>query len=166
MPLCAECGQEHPPEDLELAFRRPDVVAALSAEEREARVQENLDLCVLDGARFFIRALLPLPVTGREQPYHVGLWVEVSQQAFERVYLLWNEATQAEEPAFHAEVANDISLHPPAGGLLATLALTGPTTRPIVTLSPAEHPLVAEQIRGISAQRAAQYSALFAHGAA
>jgi len=166
MSICAECGHEHPPDDLELTFRRPDAVAALPAEEREGRVQENKDLCVLDGTRFFIRALLPLPVTERELPYNVGLWVEVSQQTFDRVYELWDEDTQAEEPAFHAEIANDIPIHPPARGLVASLSLTGPTTRPTVTLGPAEHPLVGEQSRGITAHRAAQYSSLFTRGAA
>ncbi len=166
MPICTECGHEHPLEELELTFRRPDVVAALQAEEREARVQENKDLCVLDGERFFIRALLPLPVIEREHPYNVGLWVEVSKQIFERVYEVWDEADQAEEPAFHAEIANDIGIHPPSCGLSASLSLTGPTTRPVVALSPAEHPLVGEQSRGITAHRAAQYSSLFGPSAA
>jgi hypothetical protein len=166
MPICAECGHEHPLEELELTFRRPDVVAALQVEEREARVQENKDLCVLDGKRFFIRALLPLPVVEREHPCNVGLWVEVSQQIFERVYEMWDDANQAKEPAFRATIANDIRIHPPARGLSASLSLTGPTTRPVATLSPAEHPLVGEQIRGITAHRAAQYSSLFAPSAA
>ena len=166
MPICAECGHEHPLDELELTFRRPDEVAALPAEEREARVQENKDLCVLDGQRFFIRALLPLQVAERERPYNVGLWVEVSKTSFERVYELWDEDTQGEEPAFHAEVANDIPTHPPARGLPASLSLTGPTTRPVVSLSSAEHPLVGEQSRGITAHRAAQYSSLFAQSAA
>ena len=166
MSICAECGHEHPPEELELSFRRPDIVASLQAEELQARVQENKDLCVLDGKKFFIRALLPLPVADRERPYNVGLWVEVSQPTFERVYELWDEDDQAEEPAFHAEIANDIRIHPPACGLSASLSLTGPKTRPIVSLSPAEHPLVGEQSRGITAHRAAQYSSLFAQNAA
>ncbi|WP_128003656.1 DUF2199 domain-containing protein [Piscinibacter defluvii] len=166
MPLCAECGYEHPLDELELTFVRPDEVAALSTEEREARIQENKDLCVLDGKRFFIRALLPLPIAERERPYNVGIWVEVSQQTFERVYELWDDEEQAEEPAFNAEVANDIPIHPPSLGLSASLSLTGPTTRPVVSLSPAEHPLVGEQLRGITAHRAAQYSSLIPQSAA
>ncbi len=166
MYICTECGREHPLEDLELTFRRPDVVAALATEERSARVQENKDLCVLDGERFVVRALLPLPVAEREQPYNVGLWVEVPRQTFERVYELWDEDSQADEPAFHVNLANDIPTYPPACGLPASLSLTGPTTRPVVTLNPAEHPLVREQSRGITAHRAAQYSGLFARSAA
>ena len=166
MSLCTECGHEHPLEELELTFLRPDVVAALQAEERRSRVQENNDLCVLDGERFFVRGLLPLPVTGRGHPYNVGIWVEVSQPTFERVYELWDEVDQADEPAFKVEIANDIPIQPPACGLSASLELTGPTTRPVVALSPAEHPLFGEQSCGITAHRAAQYSGLFASSGA
>jgi hypothetical protein len=137
-------------------------VAELEAAERESRVQENNDLCILDGKRFFVRALLPLPVLEGVQPYNVGLWVEVSQRDFERVYELWDAADQADEPSFDAQVANDIPLHPPVLGLAARLSLTGPTTRPEVTLETAEHPLVGEQVRGITVHRASEYSRLFA----
>ena len=162
MSICQECGIDHPIEDLELSFRRADVVAELSAEELASRVQENNDLCVLDGDRFFIRAVLPLAVSGRELPYNVGLWVEVSQRTFERVYALWDESGQANEPAFQANIANDIPSHPPTSGLAATISLTGPTTRPMVTLLATEHPLFREQRSGITEHRAAQYSSFFA----
>ena len=166
MPICAECGHEHPLDELELTFRRPDVVAALESVERDSRVQENRDLSVLDGKQFFIRALLPLPVAEREAPYNIGLWVQVSQSDFERVYELWDEEEQAQEPAFAATIANDIPNQPPTCGLAAALSLTGPETRPVLTLGQTEHPLVGEQNRGITAHRAAQYSSLFAHSAA
>ena len=166
MPICPECGSEHLPEDMELTFLRPDDVAALSGEERSARVHENKDLCVLDGKRYFVRALLPLPVFDREHPYTVGLWVEVSQQSFMRVYELWDDTNQAGEPAFQATIANNIQIHPETRGLHGLLSLTGPTTRPKVALQPTEHPLFGEQNRGISTHRAAQYNSLYALGVA
>jgi len=162
MSICEECGIEHPIEGLELSFRRADVVAELSAEELTTRAQENNDLCVLDGDRFFVRTVLPLPVIKRETPYNIGLWVEVSQCAFERIYELWEEPGQADEPAFPAHIANDIPFHPSTIGLAATVSLTGPTTRPKVTLLAAEHPLVREQGSGITVHRASQYSSSFA----
>ena len=161
MPICTECGHEHPLEDVELTFRRPDIVAKLSTEEREARVQENKDLCILDTKRFFIRALLPLPVIERDSSYNLGLWVEVSAADFDRIYEIWDAQDQAQEPAFKVQVANDIPFNPPAFGLSAELFLTGPTSRPIVILDLVEHPLVEEQIHGISSHRSAQYSSLF-----
>ena len=162
MPICEQCGVEHPADELELSFRQPDAVAALSQEARSERVQENKDLCVLDGQRFFVRALLPLQVSGRANAYNVGVWVEVARVVFERIYELWDNPDQSSEPSFAATLANDIPTHPQTVGLRAQLSLTGPSTRPMIALDPAGHPLVSEQVRGITPHRAYEYSSLFA----
>jgi hypothetical protein len=166
VPICEQCGVEHPVEELELSFRRPDAVAALSQESRSERVQENKDLCVLDGQRFFVRALLPLQVIGRATAYNVGVWVEVARPVFERIYELWDAPEQSLEPSFAAAFANDIPTHPQTIGLKAQLSLTGSATVPEVTLHPAGHPLVSEQVNGITPHRAYEYSSLFAKDAA
>ena len=85
---CAKCGEDHPLDEMELTFKRPDDAANLSPEERSAHLQESSDLCIIRGNRFFIRAVLPLPVESRADPYRIGLWVEVAQSDFERVYEL------------------------------------------------------------------------------
>src|SRR6266536_1990385 len=97
---CAVGGKEHPRSHIELSFQRADDVAALSAEERSARVRESPDLCVLDEKRYFVRTILPLPVENRDDTYCLGVWVEVSLEAFTRIYDLWADSNQANEPAF------------------------------------------------------------------
>ncbi|WP_176647011.1 DUF2199 domain-containing protein [Duganella sp. SG902] len=83
-------------------------VVKLSAEDRARQVAESSDLCIIEGKRFFIRALLPLLVKPQEYPYYIGLWVEVSQANFERVYQLWDSEDQIYEPPFSAQIANEI----------------------------------------------------------
>ncbi len=160
--ICSKCGEEHPLEEMELTFRRPDDAASLSPEERKEQLQENNDLCVINGKRFFIRAVLPLPVESRDRPYNIGLWVEVSQTAFERVYDLWDSEEQLAEPPIPATVANEIPITPGALGHPAELRLSGPTTRPDVILKPSSHPIYVEQSAGICVHRVAEYTALFA----
>lgn len=147
---------------MELIFRRPDEVAKLSMGDRARLVQENDDLCVLQGQRFFIRALLPLPVESRELPYCIGLWVEVTQATFDRVYDIWDSTEQLLEPSFAAQIANEIPTADGSLGLHAELRLTGPGTRPDVFLEPSQHQLYIEQAGGIDGHRASEYSALFA----
>jgi len=159
---CEQCGLEHSVDEMELTFRRPDDVIALSAEERKRLVQENSNLCTIGEGRYFVRAVLPLPVEGRELPYNIGLWVEVDHSAFDKVRELWSDPNQAEEPPFEVHIANDIPTLPPSSGLKATLHLTGPTTRPKVLLAPVLHPLALEQTKGITAHRAHEYTSLFA----
>ncbi|MGH8358687.1 MAG: DUF2199 domain-containing protein, partial [Pseudomonas sp.] len=72
--LCNQCEEEHRIDEMELAFRRPDAVMALSQDDRESGVQENNDLAIIGGKQFFIRALLPLPVLGREEVFYIGIW--------------------------------------------------------------------------------------------
>jgi hypothetical protein len=159
---CAQCGEEHAVEDMELTFLRPDDAASLTKEERALKVQESSDMCVIEGKRFFVRILLPLPVMDNERPYNIGLWVEVQQPAFERIYELWSEPNQASEPPFPATIANTIPTLPETIGLSSYLKLTGPSTRPSIVLTCEEHPLYVEQQSGITAHRAYEYSALFA----
>jgi hypothetical protein len=159
---CAQCGEEHSIENMELTFLRPDDAASLSKEERARIVQESSDLCVIEGKRFFVRAILPLSVLDRAEPYNIGLWVEVEQPAFKRIYELWSEPDQANEPPFPANVANTIPTLPRTIGLPAFVYLTGPSTRPSIALSSEEHPLYTEQRSGITLHRAYEYSFLFA----
>jgi hypothetical protein len=160
--ICEKCGEDHPLDDMELTFRRPDEAARLTDEERSRRVRENPDLCVIDGERFFVRAILPLPVESRDLAYAIGLWVEVSRDSFGRIYDLWDEEGQSDEPPFPATVANEIPIAAGSLGLAAQLQLTGPRTRPRAFLEPAGHPLYLEQAHGTDAHRVAEYTALFA----
>lgn len=159
--ICAKCGVAHPLEEMELTFRRPDDAAALSEDERSRLLRENSDLCIIGEERFFIRAVLPLPVESREDPYCIGLWVEVSQAAFDRIYYLWESDAQGVEPPFAARIANEIPTAAGSLGLEAELRLAGPTIRPKVFLKPAKHKLYAEQTQGIDAHRVAEFTALF-----
>jgi hypothetical protein len=147
---------------MELTFKRPDDAARLSPEERREQLQESSDLCIMNGARFFIRAVLPLPVESRVDPYRIGLWVEVAQSDFERVYDLWDSEEQLSEPPIPAVVANNIPIAPGALGHAAELRLAGPSFRPDVILKPSSHPIYIEQSSGIDAHRIAEYTVLFA----
>jgi len=93
---CSQCGKVHPLADSELAIGLPDAIFALSKEERSGRCQIHTDVCVLDGERFFLRGLLPLPVHGRAQAYRVGVWAEISIEVFRRIHALWNDPAQSE----------------------------------------------------------------------
>ncbi|VXB17397.1 DUF2199 domain-containing protein [Massilia sp. 9I] len=160
--ICSKCGEEHPLEEMELTFRRPDAAAKMTEDERARLVRENSDLCVIEGKRFFIRAVLPLPVEGRDIPYCIGLWVEVSQAAFDRIYDLWESDEQRHEPPMPAHLANEVPTAPGSLGLEAQLRLSGPTVRPEVFLKPGTHQLYLEQSQGVDVHRIAEYTALFA----
>lgn len=158
---CAVCGKEHPRSALELSFRRPDPIIALSKEEREERCKESDDICVINRERYFVRGLLPLPVEGRDRPYRIGIWAEVDEESYQRIHNLWSDENQSSEPPFQATLANDLPNHNNALGLRAQLKLSGPTTRPDIIVTDVSHALFEEQNKGISSHRAYEYTSLF-----
>ena len=155
---CPQCGQEHHRGELELSYKRPDVVNAMPSEQRAAEVSENDDGCRTKDGRFFIRGGIPLDIAGRDQPYRIGAWVELDQASFERVAGLWSDPNQGDEPAFPAKLANNIRLLPSTLGLPVQLKLTGETSRPDILVPASSHPLHHEQCTGISGHRAFEYS--------
>ena len=159
---CSSCGEEHPADELELTFRRPDAIIDLPAEDFLTRVKEDANRATIDGERFFLRGTLPLPVPERGSDYAIGIWVEVAPDTFWRVIELWTSEDQADEPPFAATLANQIPLLPPTLGLQVAIKLTGPTTRPEFHVAPVEHPIYREQTAGITAHRIHEYTALFA----
>ena len=154
---CAVCGQDHPDDEIELTYVQPDAIVGLSAAQREARVQENPDLVILDGSRFFVRAVLPIPVRGRRRGYNIGVWAELDEAAFQRVLQRWEDADQAAEPAMPAKLANAIRAQAKTLGLDVALRLTGPSTRPSVHVVSELHPLHGEQNAGVSVHRIQDY---------
>lgn len=155
---CVTCGGIHAINQSELTFGLPDVVFAISEEERSARCEVSADIVALDRERFFIRGLLPLEVATRDRPYNLGVWAEVSPSVFGRIYELWSEPDQGQEPRMPGKLANKIPFHPDTCNLAVGIQLTGPSSRPEFYLEAVEHSLYGEQSCGIDEHRAIEYS--------
>jgi hypothetical protein len=157
---------EHPIEDMEPAFARPDAYVALSAAHKEEAAKANDDLCRIDDpsgepSRHFVRAVLPIQVEDREVPFRWGLWVELSREAFSVVVSRWRDPEQHQQPPFECTIANHIPSFPETLGLPGLLQLIGPTTRPsILFASELDHPLAVDFRSGVSEQRALEWSHL------
>jgi hypothetical protein len=165
--VCPACGVAHPEEEIELTFQRPDAIAAMTVEARAARCRETDEQCAIWGAggaghRFFVHALLPLAVENREQPYCLGIWLEVSDETFYRIDALADDPGQSTEPPMAATLANNVPFHAQSAGLLGSLRLTGRASSPSFLLAESEHGLYLEQQAGISPHRAWEYTRLVA----
>lgn len=164
--ICSECGEEHPFENIELSFHRPDAIAEIPADERTPeRCQESNDLCALWGSaesehRYFVRGVIPFAVREQRREYSIGAWAEVDRYSFDRILELWSDSAQSEEPALSGLFANAVPFHESTLGLPVDVQLTGPQTRPRFVLRRSTHLLYLEQTHGISAHQAAQYTSL------
>ena len=154
---CARCGRAH--QELEPAFRRPDALLAVPAEERAARVRESDDLCSVDEEAFFIRCVAPIPVEGREEPFHWGFWVRVAKAHFDDYFDHFEEGAAPDHPGFPGTVANQTALLPPVLGLPVHVVLGRGAARPRLMLLDARHPLTADQERGVDEAQVAAWVA-------
>ena len=160
--ICPCCGKQLPADELELTFRRPDIIAAMAVEEIERRCAFNDEYYVLDEERYFLRCTLPLPVHGSDQPYSIGAWAELSATDFRLVWNLWSDENQADTPPMSARLSNMVPFHDNTLGMSAAVQLTGPHTRPEITLQESGSSLYAEQSQGIARHRAHEYARLVA----
>ncbi|MFZ2334528.1 MAG: DUF2199 domain-containing protein [Sideroxyarcus sp.] len=163
---CSCCGKMVPSEDVELAFRLPDVVAALSQDEQDVRCKSTDDICELDGTRFFVRCTIPIPVHERLYEYSIGAWAEIADADFKKIWALWKDENQADEPAIAGVLANDIPLSKRAFGCSVAVKLTGPNTRPHIIIADEGCSIFQEQKYGISLHRASEYSDITRKGIA
>ncbi len=108
---CSVCGEYHDELMLDIRLGLPDDVFALSEDERERATEHGEDWCILrTGApRYFVRALLEIPVPELETYFGYGLWAELDEAGFERIRALWDDPSGADEPPFAARLANELA---------------------------------------------------------
>jgi hypothetical protein len=142
------------PADLPFAYgaRAPFAAEQIPAAERDARLELGSDQCVIDDERFFLRARLQLPVTGAEETFAWGVWVEVSEAQFDRASELWEQPSTEAEPAMEGILATQLPCYTDTLGLQVQLQHQAAGTVPLVVVA-GEHPLVREQQQGITLER-------------
>jgi hypothetical protein len=159
---CPYCFSEHDIEALEPSFQRPDAFLRIPADERDHRTIASKDACAIrtadDSERtYFLRVLVPFTVTGLARPVSWGLWVEVSEQHFQRTSDLWDAPSQSDEPPFHGRIANALVGYKDAE-LIGLVSLSDPDHVPTFHLtSPADHQFVREQRTGVTPERVAEW---------
>jgi hypothetical protein len=167
---CAECGEEHDLSGLEPTYWRPDAFLALSESERDARAKHTKDYCIIYSAeasgmpRCFVRGVLPVVIRGESKNLCWGLWVEMLPAQFDRVWQLWDDPDQNQEPPLACWIANQIERYPNTLGLPSSLQLESAGGRPTIRLAPGlEHPFAREVADGVDLPRSLEWRAWHLH---
>lgn len=149
---CGVCGKEHPTLPMDIAQQKPLDFFKVPEAERADRVKISSDLCVIDGQIFLIRGYLPIPVHDSDEEFGWGLWVRVDEASFVRYLELW-EVDGSLEPPFLGRLSAELRGYPSIYLLEADIQLRDAAMRPLIRLQPCVHPLVQEQIHGITMAR-------------
>ncbi len=157
---CPCCERMVPADNIELTFKQPDYVAAMNEDEIVEKCRYNDDLYICDSKHFFVRCILPLPVHDKGSDYCLGVWVQVSEESFNRIYETWDEEDLRKEKPIDGLLANQVPLNAPTLGSNVSVQLIGATTRPVVTVVDESSSLYKEQTCGITIHRSSEYSEL------
>jgi hypothetical protein len=159
--VCSVCGEFHAERMLDVRMSLPDAIYLLDGDEREQRASIGDDFAVLDEERFFVRGLLEIPIPELDGYFGYGVWTEVSARDFRELVERWTDPEQA--PPVDAALANELAPYVATIGLAARLEPVSAERLPSVELADSEHPLVADQRRGISVTRSDELAATVLH---
>ena len=153
---CGCCGKDLGEIAMDKGYQMPDEIWELSAIEREDRSQIDTDLGRLD-ERYFIRGVAFIPVSGTEEYFGWGIWVEVPQEKFFNYAKNYQE-DNSETPRFQGLVANQMPSYENTLGLEVSVQLGSDTERPTFYFKDRGHLLYSEQGNGISIEKVHGYS--------
>ncbi|MEZ5926780.1 MAG: DUF2199 domain-containing protein [Hyphomicrobiaceae bacterium] len=150
---CGSCSKLH--QGLpELTFSSPHPYARLPEAERAARARLGSDLCVIDETRFFLRAVLQLPIAGYDDRFGFGVWAEVGATDFRTYFQNFDNTRNSHLGPFEGKLANALPGFPETGGLNCEVHLQDGGRRPVLALGPASHPLSVAHVEGLAIDRA------------
>jgi hypothetical protein len=150
-----------PENHVELVYRLPDAIACMDEDEIESSCKYTNDYVVCDDEYFYLRCTLPLPVNDTDEDYSIGVWAQISSNSFNKVWELWSDENQINEPPIAGLLANCVHLNTGVEDAEITVQLTGPKTRPVITIQDINCSLYNEQQSGITIHRASEYSDLY-----
>lgn len=150
---CGVCDRLHDHLPRDLGYRRPASYFSVPEHERVSRVQENDDLCIIDGSTFLIRGVLYLPIRESDEQFGWGVWARVGEGAFKRYLDAWRHNTEDQVDPFPGWLSGNVGPYEGSDGLEVAVVLV-PRERPRFTVRSELHPLGVDQRRGISEEKA------------
>nr|WP_296951823.1 DUF2199 domain-containing protein [uncultured Massilia sp.] len=160
---CKGCGQVHQGMPA-LDAAAPWSYYAVPEGEREARCRLDADSCIIDGALYFVRGCLEIPVQGESEPFSWGVWVSLREQSFQQWLGCYESGKRSHICPFFGWLNTALAPYPDTVNLKTHVHLRDDFLRPFIELEPTDHPLAVEQREGIPVQRVAELYALVVHG--
>lgn len=165
---CGSCDEIHEGSP-SFGFDEPDHYACLTDEQKAVNARITSDFCEItfeDRTDFFIRALLEVPIHGVSEPFLWGVWVSISQKSYERYVETYDAPVEGD--GFFGWVCNSIPWYPETRNLASDIYVQTVGLRPLLRLhsgSTDDHPLILDQVNGITAAKAQQIAEFVLHTA-
>jgi hypothetical protein len=148
---CEACGRTHEgiPFSLHITCPTPWTTASTRHPQSELLTEQ----CVIDGERFFLCALLILPVLDAEPDLEWSIWVEVAEDDFLSRCHRWFAQGREHDPPISAHLAVSLPGYADTLGIPGHLHTQPVGLKALFTLDDGIHPLARDQAAGIPTSR-------------
>lgn len=133
----------------DIAMQYPDDIWRLDGVERYLRCRTFSEFCTLDESRYFLRAVLPVPIEDGDA-FCWGVWVEVSRFDHDRYLKAYSADELSELAPIEGVLANELPVYDDSFGSAVRL-MPSADQRPAVVVQ--DGLLATEQKTGISLQK-------------
>ena len=134
----------------DIAMQFPDDIWRLDGVERYLRCRTFSEFCTLDESRYFLRAILPVPIEDGDA-FCWGVWVEVSRQDHDRYLKAYSADELSELEPIKGCLANELPVYEESLGAPVRLMPSADQRPDVVVLQ--EGLLATEQQVGITLRR-------------
>ena len=123
-------------------------------------------MCVLpvdDATHYFLRGELPIPIIDSDiEVFAWAVWVSLSDANMKKTVQHWEDPDRATLPPMFGWLCNWLAPYdPPTTNLAVNVHTRAPGLAPLFQLDPtSDHPLVREQVGGITMHRVAELNRL------
>ncbi|OYX48494.1 MAG: hypothetical protein B7Y90_09835 [Alphaproteobacteria bacterium 32-64-14] len=140
----------------------PDSIFDIPENERAQRARISSDLCDLDNAQFFVRAVLALPILETGETFEFGVWGSLKQENFQTYVDQFDNPAPAFGP-FFSWLNSTLWPYPDTFNLPSDLYFRGDNLRPLMRLHTSDHPLALDQHNGVTLDRIAEIYRAWGH---
>ena len=161
---CATCGQFHDQLPMCFGSNAPALWFSIPEEDRANRCDLSSDQCIIDEQYFFVLGRVVLPVVDGPEPFVWLAWVSLSEENFQRMSDLWESSERESEPPYFGWFQSALAYDPPTLSLRTSVHTMPLGERPLIKFDEIDHPLVHEQIHGITMQRVQEIAEAALHG--
>jgi len=155
---CSKCGIYHKEIPMSYGANAPNQFSLINENERDNRCTLTEDQCIIDNRHYFIRGRIELDVEDNPDNFIWNVWVEVSEQDFERMSELWEDENRVLEEPYVGKIATHLDPYPETIGLAVEVNNQAVGYVPKVNLLEKNHPLYLEQENGINMERVTSFA--------
>jgi hypothetical protein len=151
---CKTCGAWHEERPTCFIAELPLYVLQIPEDEREKRVLQGPEQCVVDEQHFFIRANLDVPLRGSAEFLRWTVWTTLSAANFRRATDLWNAVGRESEQPYFGRLSNQIQGYSQSVSIKTMVHTQEVGVPPKIEIIDEAHVLRTDQQYGITAERA------------